>query len=298
MRRLWAVAIVAGCSFEHGAPIAAIDARESDATIDSPPVTPTGWSAPVEIAELTSGTGDDDPSLTNDLLEIYWGSHRAGGYGGEDIWVARRASPTDPWGTPSNVTELNSAFAETTMKVTGDGLAMYFTSTRGGNADLYFSSRMSRSDAWSIPQLSSLSTVYGDYGAFVQSDLRHVIFCMGDIVANEALYEADRTSPQASWPTPTRVDELDEANISECDPMEPSGRTLYYASARGDGVTYDIFTAQRNSAADPYAARTAVDAANLPNANDRDPWVSQDEKLMVFASDRSGVDRLYVTTRP
>jgi hypothetical protein len=298
MRRLWVVAIVTGCSFEHGAPIAAIDARKSDARIDADPVTPAGWSEPVEIAELSSGAGDDDPSLTNDLLEIYWGSRRPGGYGGEDIWMARRASPSDPWGTAVHVSELSSSFAETTMKITGDGLAMYFTSTRGGNADLYFSSRASRSDAWSTPQLSSLSTVNGDYGAFVQSDLRHVIFCMGDIVANEALYEADRPTPQSPWPAPTRVDELDEPNISECDPMEPNPRTLYYASARGDGVTYDIFTAQRSSAADPYGARTAFDPANLPDVNDRDPWVSQDEKLMVFASDRSGVDRLYVTTRP
>ena len=49
---------------------------------------PVGWSAPVEITELTSGMGDDDPSLTNDLLEIYWGSRRTGGMGSEDIWVA------------------------------------------------------------------------------------------------------------------------------------------------------------------------------------------------------------------
>lgn len=297
MRRLWVVAIAAGCSFEHGASVGSIDARQADAMIDGE-LTPMGWSAPVEIAELSSGAGDDDPSLTNDLLEIYWGSRRAGGAGGEDIWMAKRGSPSEPWGPAVNVAELSSSAAETTMKVTGDGLAMYFTSTRGGNADLYFTSRISRSDSWDTPQLSSLSTTNGDYGAFVRSDLRHVIFCMGDIVANEALYEADRATAQTTWPTPTRIDELDEPNISECDPMEPTARTLYYASSRGDGVTYDIYTAQRTSAADPFSARATFDAANLPNVNDRDPWVSQDEKLMVFASDRSGVDRLYVTTRP
>lgn len=296
MRWLWVVLAATGCSFEHGAVVGTTDAALEDAMVDASVVTPTAWSAPVEITELSSGDGDDDPSLTNDLLEIYWGSHRAGGLGGEDIWMSSRASPSDPWDTPVNVVELSSSFAETTMKVTGDGLAMYFTSTRGGGPDLYFSWRTSRGGPWATPVLSSLSTVNGDYGAFVQPDLRHVVLCSGDVVANEALYTADRSNPNASWPLLARLDELDEANVSECDPMEPTARAIYYASNR-DG-TYDIYTAQRNSAADPYGPRTAFDATNMAGVNDRDPWVSPDEKLMVFASDRSGVDRLYVTTKP
>ncbi len=296
MRRLWVVLVATGCSFEHGSAVGTVDARVPDAMIDAMEVTPPAWSEPTEIAGLSSGTGDDDPSLTNDLLEIYWGSRRPGGAGSEDIWMARRTSPTDPWDTPVNVAELNSSAAETTMKITGDGLAMYFTSTRDGDPDLYFSSRASRTSAWTTPIKSSLSSANGDYGAFVQPDLRHVILCMGDVVANEALYAADRANPQAMWPLPTRIAELDEAGISECDPMEPSARSLYYASNR-DG-TYDIYTAQRSSAADPYGPRSAFTATNMAGVNDRDPWVSQDEKLMVFASDRSGVDRLYLTTHP
>ena len=186
------------------------------------------------------------------------------------------------------------------MKVTGDGLAMYFTSTRSGNVELYFSSRMSRSDAWSNPiasvadRVSTRTTTRRSS----QSNRKHVIFCSGDTVASEALYAADRLDILQPWPTPTRVAELDETGISECDPMEPSPRRLYYSSNRGDG-TYDIYTAHRSSAADPYGSRLAFDATNVPGVNDRDPWVSQDEKLMVFASDRTGgVDRLYLTTHP
>lgn len=297
MRRLCIVVIATGCSFEHGAAVGSQDAAPPDVPVDMM-VAPIGWSAPVEIAELNSGMGDDDPSLTNDLLEIYWGSKRTGGFGSEDIWVARRASPSDPWSLPANVTELNSSGTETTMKVTGDGLAMYFTSTRNGNVELFFTSRLSRANPWSTPIQSSLTASNNDYGAFVQSNLRHVIFCSGDTVPSEALYAADRLDITSQWPTPTRVAELDESNVSECDPMEPSARRLYYSSDRGDG-TYDIYTAHRSSAADPYGSRTAFDAANVPGVNDRDPWVSQDEKLMVFSSDRTGgVDRLYITTLP
>src|SRR4051812_28768819 len=68
----------------------------------------TGWSTPVQITELADPDGADDPSLTGDLLEIYFGSDRAGSMTTgaaplEDIWVAKRASPTDPWGAPTNV---------------------------------------------------------------------------------------------------------------------------------------------------------------------------------------------------
>lgn len=298
VRAVWVVVLVAACSFEHGAAVGTPDAPlEVDAMIDGPSVMPTTWSAPAEITELSSGDGDDDPSLTSDLLEIYWGSHRAGGFGGEDIWMASRASPSYSWGPPVNVAELNSSFTETTMKVTGDGLAMYFTSTRGGSPNIYFAWRTSRQTPWATPQLSGLSTVNGDYGAFVQSDLRHVVLCSGDVVANEALYAANRPSQSAAWPPLTRLEELDEPSISECNPMEPSPRVIYYASNR-DNDTYDIYTAQRTSAANPYGPRTAFAATNMPDVNDRDPWVSPDENLMVFASDRSGVDRLYITTKP
>src|SRR5688572_22930516 len=96
----WSVVVLAACSFEHGR-------APADAQHDAPPIvpdTPPGvWSAPVEIVELTSGFGEDDPSLTDDLLEIYFGSRRTGSIGAEDIWMASRASPADPWGTPTNV---------------------------------------------------------------------------------------------------------------------------------------------------------------------------------------------------
>ena len=79
--------------------------------------------APVEITELTSGLGEDDPSLTADLLEIYFGSRRTGGQGFEDIWRATRSSKDAAWGTPENVTALNSSSAETTATFRGSAAA-------------------------------------------------------------------------------------------------------------------------------------------------------------------------------
>lgn len=73
------MAVVSACSYEHGVVPTGMD---SGGSADAPPDMPmsqggTAWSTPVEITELT-GFSEDDPSLTADLLEIYFGSRRAG----------------------------------------------------------------------------------------------------------------------------------------------------------------------------------------------------------------------------
>lgn len=287
---------VSACSFTHG--MLPGDAGPDDGGGDVLDSSFGAWSPPIELTKLTSDD-EDDPSLTNDLLEIYFGSRRTtGGLGGEDIWFAKRNAPSDDWGQPMPAVGLNTSFAETTGKITGDGLSIFFTSNRDGSYDIYFSQRLNRDAAWSDPmRVVELSTGDGDYAAFAQSNLLRVIECIGPSPAGEALYISERASTSALWALPTVVDELDEAGVSECDPIEPHPRALYYASNRLT-AKYDIYRAQHNTVADPYGFRTPVDAVNIPEFNDRDPWVSPDERTMVFSSDRTGgTNRLYQTTR-
>ena len=50
--------------------------------------------------------------------------------GEPDLYEARRASKSDPFGTPVPVAELNSAQDESHPRLTPDGLKVYFGSTR------------------------------------------------------------------------------------------------------------------------------------------------------------------------
>lgn len=294
----WLVGLLGGCSFEHGAAVSRTDAPiqvTADAVIDG--VVATTWSTPVEM-NLSSGDGDDDPSLTDDMLEIYWGSKRDGGLGGEDIWMAKRNAVTDAWGTPMPVNALSSNVSDTTSKVSRDGLAIFFSSNRFSlnDWDLFVSTRQNRNAAWGIPVLiTEISTTGGDYSAHPRTDLKHLVWCAGPAVADEALYVSDRTMTTSTWSNPQRITELDEPGVSECDPMQPNVRSIYYSSSR-DGK-YDIYRASRTNAGIPYGDRTAVETVNLGDAHDRDPWVSPDERVLVFSSDRSGTDRLYMSTR-
>jgi len=296
MRLAW-VALVGACSFHDGTLGGAPD--DGPLPSDTPDVMQQlgAWGSPMEIAELNSGSGDDDPSLTSDLLEIYFGSDRSGGAGYEDIWRATRASPSAPWDSPQPVTELNSASAETTIKVSLDGLAIFFASTRGAGSDfdLYYSTRATRADAWKTPlSIAELSTVDGEYAPWPRNDLLRLIFCHGASVPDEALFISERGTATATWGTPKRINELDATNDSECDPMEPKADTLYFSSNRAGGY-YDVYVSHRGSTA--WDTPTEVTTINLPSVNDRDPWVSPDERYLVFSSDRSGTDRLYVSTR-
>src|SRR3954453_18813895 len=67
---------------------------------------PYHFDAPVLVSELASSSHTDNPTLTGDLLEIYFTTDRVSGNG--DVWVARRGSPAVPFDPPSPIAEVNS----------------------------------------------------------------------------------------------------------------------------------------------------------------------------------------------
>jgi WD40-like Beta Propeller Repeat. len=83
------------------------------------------------------------PNVRKDGLEIVFDSNRTGGYGGQDIWTASRASVADPWSTPINVAVLNTAAGELRASFSWDGSTLYFgrNPSPNGSMDLWFTTR-------------------------------------------------------------------------------------------------------------------------------------------------------------
>jgi len=106
------------------------------------------FSAPTRIEGLsTTLAGEDDPSLTADLLEIFFQR-------GADIYTSKRASVADAWPDATLVAELDSPALNVSPFVMPDGLTIYFGSERGGTGmDIYRSTRTGRADAWGAPLL-------------------------------------------------------------------------------------------------------------------------------------------------
>ena len=70
---------------------------------------------------------------------------RPGGVGGQDLWVATRATTADPWSTPVNLgPTVNSTAFDGAPALSFDGTTLYFFSARPGGFganDLYVTTR-------------------------------------------------------------------------------------------------------------------------------------------------------------
>jgi hypothetical protein len=73
------------------------------------------------------------PSISADGLTLFFTSTRPGGYGQEDLWVAKRGGFSEPWGKAENLgAAINSSARDLAAGISADGLWFFFTSTRTG----------------------------------------------------------------------------------------------------------------------------------------------------------------------
>jgi len=87
----------------------------------------------VLVTELNSSSVDRQPAIRRDGLEIFFASDRPGTIGALDLWVATRATTSDPWSTPVNVGPVvNSTLIDARPALSFDGTTLFFQSTRPG----------------------------------------------------------------------------------------------------------------------------------------------------------------------
>ena len=70
-----------------------------------------------------------------------------------DIWMSTRAGPEHQWSVPQRAPGgINSDRAEFSPSLSTDGKTLYFASQRGGNIDVWVSTRGDRSQEWGTPR--------------------------------------------------------------------------------------------------------------------------------------------------
>jgi hypothetical protein len=269
------------------------------------------FEVPQIVPELRTDMRTDNPTLTADLLEIFFTSDRSGN---GDVWTARRASRSQPFVSPTPVSEVNTSTFETSAAISADGLTLWFGSDRQpggvGTTDIWMSTRPNRNAPWSTPPTNviPLNTPLEDIPR--PPGQHELVMPLSSKQGASAVYQtylATRASPGAPFGAPVLISELAFTDKSTVDGfLSDDGLTLFYSSAPllpADGAapadggmpTADLFVAFRRSVDEAFSMAQPLDDLNTPG-DERDPWLTPDGKTLYFTSDRDGSLNIYTAS--
>ena len=278
-----------------------IDAEPADASTDTAfdgssddaalamchPPSLGAWSNPSSIVELAAAGFDGTPMVRADGLELYWKSGRNGL--SLDIYRSVRGSLIADWGPAMNVAELNTASNEGSPELSPDGLTIYLSSDRSGSVgfmDIYVATRPNVTSAWTAPaRLAQLSTTAEDEGMMVMpSDL--VAYMHSNRSGVYRIYRMTRATKAAAWGAPAEITELSDGQYEN--PMVSTDDCrMYVQGTRQDtNGNADLYLSTR---AQPSGAWGTPVKINPPSTFqfDADPWISADERYLMFATGNS-----------
>jgi hypothetical protein len=220
------------------------------------------WGTPVNLGPTVNTSRSDVCAIISaDSLELYFASYnRPGGYGDFDIWITRRTTIEDVWGTPENLgPTINGPERESSPVLSVDRLELYFEADRSGgygSEDIWVSRRATVDDPWgppvnigpvvnssaseSVPHLSP-----DGLRLFFSEDRNHPIRPGG--YGNSDMWMTKRASVSDPWGTPVNLGPmLNSSSFDNGARISPNGSVLYFCSERpgGYGGPYgDIYQA-------------------------------------------------------
>ena len=277
-------------------PDARVDAMHDAFVVDAMPDGPNGSGAfgSPAVVVVTPGVGvDDDPSMTSDLLELYFNRDA-------DIYVAKRTTVGSAFGVPVKIAELSSAANETGPSVSANGLVMYFASDRSptlGNNDIWMSTRASRNVAWGVPvHVTELSSPNGDTGIAVTNDNLKAVFASDRASTSGDLFLSTRSSTSVAWGAPVLLSSVHQPSSPSSPMLSDDGLSLTWDINLGSGG--DFYIATRATTADSFGTPVLLTDLSSPTAEDNDLWISPDGHHCVFISTRvGGVYSFFEATR-
>jgi hypothetical protein len=251
---------------------------------DPIPLGPFG--APVQVAELSDPADDDDPAISSDGLELFWSSSRTGN---ERLHTSSRPSRSAPWSRPTLLVEFEDLTAKG-ASLSRDALSLYFEAM----ADVQVSTRVDRESPWSVPvRVDELASSLQDGTPGLFDGERQIIFRRRDAGPAD-LFRATRESVTAPFSVPEAVSELN-TEFDESGPfVTANGDRIYFDSSRTGSS--EMYVATLDAATGTFTSITALDELNADGPAS-DASLTDDERVVMFASRRSGNAELYEATR-
>lgn len=218
----------------------------------------SGWTTPFNLGPiLNSSSAEVCPTYHISGRYLYFVSARAGGCGGDDIYVARLESKKDltSWSTPENLgCQFNSSANDITPSLFEDEdgtVYMYFSSNRAGGLggmDIYVSIRQPEGTFGTPVNVAELNTASNDMRPNIRyRDGLEIFFesnRTGTLGAND-LYSSTRSSTSDTWSAPENVGPIVNSTFTEGRPsLSFDGTTMYFMSNRDD-ASNDIYVTHR-----------------------------------------------------
>ncbi len=259
----------------------------------------------IHLGPVINGpAGDAVTCFSADGLEMYFDSHRAGGHGGWDIYVARRQTVDDGWSAPVNLgPPVNTTHNDYCASISANGLELYFSSDNRpggvGGADTWVARRATIEDQWGTPtNLGSLvNSTSADIGPRLSLNGLELYFSSErpDGHGSADIWVTTRATMDDPWTAPVNLGPPVNSEASECYPfLSADGLLLLFSENDGSPLRpgghgdIDNWAARRASVSDPW--ETPVNLGPVVNTPSLDggPVLSPDECTLYFSSARSG----------
>lgn len=247
-------------------------------------------------------------------LSFYFNSPRPGGFGGEDVYVSRRAERDQPWGPPANLgSRINTGFNDRIPTLSRDGHLLFFSSNRpgglGGN-DIWVSRRADTHDdfGWREPVNAGagINSAANDEGPF--------FFANDDIPVPSLYFASNRPggiggfdiyvsqlAADGSFGPALLVRELSSPENDARPSIRQDGLEIFIHSNRvGSLGGADLWASTRETVQSPWSNPVNLGATVNSAFNDRQPALSSDHLTLFFSSGRPGglgEEDLYMITR-
>ena len=205
------------------------------------------WGPPINLGSPVNTTDNEQtPMLSIDGHRLYFARDGAGGYGSQDLYVARRQHQWQDtgWSAPVNLgSGVNTKAEENGPSIIEEAttgvLTLYFSSTRDtgmGKEDIYVSTAYTDEPFGPAVLEPLLSGPYRDVRPFLQREGREVYFDSdrpGSLGANVDLWTSSRESLWAPWSDPVRMpNAINSTGVDARPVLSFDGTELYFHSNR------------------------------------------------------------------
>jgi hypothetical protein len=221
---------------------------------------------------INSGVAELSPCLSADGLELYLAKGPVQ-QGDADIHVARRNSPSDPWGAPVNLgTQVNGTGPsfDVAPSVTADGLELYFNSNRSGRTGIYVCTRATTDDPWGPATYlgAPINSTYnvngrGEVNAEISPDGLALFFGSTRPAPGRPFnnyYVARRSSRESEWQTPVLLETPPEPTVLS---ISFDQDVLYFSSDTPEGPMLETLWQTKIRPVVDFNGDTLVDIQDL-----------------------------------